>query len=628
MKPELLKLTRSFNVPLKHETELNKKIPRLSSVDTPLEQMFALKEAMRQENKNITIAITINYLLILYCTLKDSSTNESLDANEQLYNLLNCLYLGEQYVLTVRATGIRDIINIIVELDKNEELRTFFQGVLNFNENDEENWDKIALKVDIDSAENKTWLMIKINDIKKQAEDIYDGGNDYSSFIHFIVGCKVYMHRMRMETPMLPVKKDNLTEDIINDSFLNLIRTNGILLNKNTGNRSNKGREIITYFMENEQIKTSKAGCSYYTALTSPAIVCFILRQLNTRVVLKSFLNKLYENLVPYTSFRPLFLKSLIETLRSQGADITSIFDPTGGWGGTILGAAISNVEQVYDCDPNMALAAPKTEMVSLLTREAQKNSFNTNFTCTLIKKPVENIIQADFGTLTKQVDMICFSPPFFNYEKYDACDEHNQTQSRRKYSGYQGWMKGFVPLLIENSACFLKEKGIFAVQVSNTAQYKSLAEDFLKVIDKSNIFTQERQEFIYSQYCGGNGPQGQQNYFYVFRKKNRLYSAVLDHQTQDISPHNADNLSEIPPSDSTNNERKEGQVSQTFFGVGTLIAAATALESADSEVKESNKGKRSSLGEQPAMFFSRYNGSACVNPTSNKKLKTPFLMN
>lgn len=602
--PELLKLTRTFNVSPQYEKKINDLTPPLSAINTPLEKIITLKEAVKQY-KNISIPITLNYLLILSCVLRDSHFNEALDTNKQLYNFVNLLYTGHQHLLTYRTTGIRDIINIIVELDKNQELRTFFQKILNTNEDDKAKWDNIALKIDIGEPENKAWLTSQINTIKQQAEEIYNVDVDYSSFIHFIVGCKIYLHRMEMENPIIPVKKDNLTEEKINDSFLNLINTNTNILTKETGNTSCNGREIITYFMESEQIKTPKSGCSYHIAFTTPAMICFIHRQLNTRHILKPFLIKTYENLVPYTSFRPLFLKSLIETLRSQGAEVDSIFDPTGGWGGTILGAAISNVSHVIDCDPNLSLMPPKKEMVSMLSREAKKNSFNTHFSCTLIGKPIEDLIQTDINIIDRPLDMICFSPPFFNYEKYDSSGECTKNQSRKKYSGYDSWIKRFVPLLIQNSTYFLKENGAFAVQVSNTSNQKHLVKDFLQIVDSSNLFNQKRQEFIYSKYCGYSDSERQQkNYFYVFQKKYQLPKFILEAAQKIDLAHKTENVREQVDNVSTSTETNNQISNHTFFTDEEPLKTETEHNNTEIELNSNDKTQPSLLHKRSVAFF------------------------
>jgi hypothetical protein len=219
----------------------------------------------------------------------------------------------------------------------------------------------------------------------------------------------------------------------------------------------------------------------------------------------------MYYDLVPHASFNVMYLKNLFHTFREKGAVLNSIYDPTGGWGGTLLSAAISGFNTIIDNDRSPTVFEPKQGLVEFLLRQHYPSGSTPNII--LMNK---DITESPGPLLPFQVDIICNSPPFFKYEKY-AVENGVNHDVNLGLKPIQNWIEVFCRPLVYHAAYYLRYGGIFAIQISNLSGAESIVQQFIWMANVTGLFD-ERPEKLHYSYMGKKP-----NYFYVFRKKLRI---------------------------------------------------------------------------------------------------------
>lgn len=135
------------------------------------------------------------------------------------------------------------------------------------------------------------------------------------------------------------------------------------------------------------------------------------------------------------SNFRPAFARYVYEEYASKGA---TIFDPSTGYGGRLVGFLASHCERYISCDPNTVTCEANKRMVN----DLQVKNKSVRLICT----PVEDLKVND---LKNTVDLAFTSPPYFSKEIYSKED----TQSCNRYLTIEAWTKGFLSPML--SQCF-----------------------------------------------------------------------------------------------------------------------------------------------------------------------------
>jgi len=551
------------------------------------------------------------YVTILYHLLQGSIV--AADYQEPLETLLKqllsvnaSLSLEKSFKYTFSGHDKRyftQYVEILQAISINLPLKKLFLDLL---EDNQSLWGEIAKNIQlikpnsttIRSMENIHYrgMIQTITSYTSRAQILYT--RESIAFVRFIVACKIHIERIRLNIATIPLKKDKTADSMLINVLKNLIdhepehlSLQAVSDSKHIASNGNfckqvEGREIITYFMENTQIKTNKSSKpSYEEIFNSPFLIREIVGSLNKSPNFSgNFTRNTYFTHVPYTSFRPLYLKSLIHALRQKGASIGSIFDPCGGWGGTTLGATISQVSYIIDNDPNPYLTEPKKAMQTFLENN-----------CGPLSPPNYLFFQKDILDFPKtslngrRMDMICTSPPFYEYERYDPENIANN-QSRSNLT-YKKWMEGFVPALIQNSAYHLRESGYFALQISNLATYKTFVVDFLRQILLTNLFNAEFYVAPYSQYTTA---RGQYNYFYIFLKKSHLFQE-LTNTIANQDNNTANNEEDAQYNDNPSQVHSQGALNLLFFSTSVQRDKRSYEESVTSNAAYFSANKKPS---------------------------------
>ena len=185
---------------------------------------------------------------------------------------------------------------------------------------------------------------------------------------------------------------------------------------------------------------------------------------------------------LPNSSFyRPHFSRQIITEICKK--EKGTLFDPCIGWGGRMLGT-LSTDWNYIGCDPNKETYQNSIEMLNFLQNYVDTSNVK------LYNIPVETF---DFSSISKKVDIVLTSPPYFNLEIYND----DTTQSYNKHNTYEEWKNHWLIPLIENCLSILKDDGISSWNVMNFRKH-DIVNDVLTV-HKKNGWSLETTCLLYT---------------------------------------------------------------------------------------------------------------------------------
>ena len=178
--------------------------------------------------------------------------------------------------------------------------------------------------------------------------------------------------------------------------------------------------------------------------------------------------------------------------------DKITIYDPSAGWGGRILGAMSCkddrnihyigtdpNPDNFYDDDARSKYA----DIADFYNEKTYRgNSFFSGGTNTYeVFRLGSEVIQHEpkFQKHKGNVDLVFTSPPYFNREAY--CEDENQ--SFKKYgSSYESWRDGFLKPTLETCFDWLKPGGYLIWNIADilvgSNKYLPLEKDSVDILE------------------------------------------------------------------------------------------------------------------------------------------------
>lgn len=170
-------------------------------------------------------------------------------------------------------------------------------------------------------------------------------------------------------------------------------------------------------------------------------------------------------------NFPPLTAKLLYETfLQHVTAPSVTIWDPSSGWAGRLIGAMSYNRQlpsgamqqlRYIGTDPNPAFYTKTTSIYSTIAERYNHIRFENS----LFDEPHAHTVHqlgselfhttADFQKFKGTGDLVFSSPPYFNREAYSE----DENQSYKKYTSYDLWRDGFLRPTLQNAYDFLNHK-------------------------------------------------------------------------------------------------------------------------------------------------------------------------
>lgn len=166
--------------------------------------------------------------------------------------------------------------------------------------------------------------------------------------------------------------------------------------------------------------------------------------------------------------------KELIEEFAPKG----NILDPCHGWGGRLVGALLAGAKKYTGIDPSPEAHAGVSKIKSAYLPYCS----DTTEEVTLIEDCYENCTFKE-----ESFDFALTSPPYFDVEQY-----HGEKQAHSQYPKYELWKDKFYKPLIHNTFKYLKQGGVFALQVGG--QSYPLIADGISIAKEIGFKVEKRQ--------------------------------------------------------------------------------------------------------------------------------------
>ncbi len=140
--------------------------------------------------------------------------------------------------------------------------------------------------------------------------------------------------------------------------------------------------------------------------------------------------------------------------------DNATVYDPSAGWGGRMLGAlACEKVHKYIACEPASKTFAGLKRMKADLNRLVPHRRLQVE---------MHRVGSEDFTPEAETVDCVVWSPPYFEGDGIVENYSDEPTQSHIRFPTREAWLEGFMGQTIRNCYAALKPGGILALNVSD----------------------------------------------------------------------------------------------------------------------------------------------------------------
>lgn len=218
---------------------------------------------------------------------------------------------------------------------------------------------------------------------------------------------------------------------------------------------------------------------------TTPRVNVFLIRgyEKNKRIfpaALQVFRLSLGQ---PAVNFPPMTAKFLYEhfTKHIPASERITVYDPSAGWGGRILGAmSVSRPIHYVGTDPNTdnyidELGITRYEYLANFYLESigeTDNAIASKFFKTTHDHTYEVFQDGSelignnpkFQKYKNKLDFVFTSPPYFNREQYSS----DETQSFKAYGEYADWRDNFLRPTLETAVSYLKNDRYLCWNIAN----------------------------------------------------------------------------------------------------------------------------------------------------------------
>ena len=318
---------------------------------------------------------------------------------------------------------------------------------------------------------DSTFFQEKMKEAKSKLSHDVNNREHYVLILKAVFALKIYIARARADHP-IPFQNASTEEEAVCDfNQLKVTAAQQVLARR----KKTPGQKACDFFMEEERVKCAKSAKGSLTDLIRrPQFIQIILTHLHARSSNNHFIKNLFLDLVP-SDFNALYVKDLITTLSAE-VNITSFFNPTGGWSARLIAAMASDKINLYmETDPNTALHHKKISILQAYNAEEEKKLLGLaahpagvrsgEKTYLLNSEPVEDLSVLQLRPEGRAFNMVFYSPPYLDLEAYP--DDGKRTQSHVRYSSIQAWLEGFLYPSIQQSYTALSCGGIFAINIA-----------------------------------------------------------------------------------------------------------------------------------------------------------------
>jgi hypothetical protein len=209
---------------------------------------------------------------------------------------------------------------------------------------------------------------------------------------------------------------------------------------------------------------------------------------------------KIYTGVQGVSNFRPTAAASIYDRYAKNGV----VWDMSGGWGGRLLGAIISEVDTYIATEPS---TETHNGLVDLAYDFAGKMHYSIHKCGSENFKPDKNGLD------------LCFtSPPYFDLEKY--ADE--PSQSYVKFSSKEEWVEGFLKPTFKNCYWGLKKGGHMLINIADVKGKHNVNLEWETIVTAESVgFTHETTHELALSNINLRGKEVKFKYepIYVFKK-------------------------------------------------------------------------------------------------------------
>jgi tRNA1(Val) A37 N6-methylase TrmN6 len=233
------------------------------------------------------------------------------------------------------------------------------------------------------------------------------------------------------------------------------------------------GMKLCEHFFTNfYNIKNTK-GQSFENSWTKDNLIKVLRwnRKCHSTPYLSEIKRGIYfcTGLTKNTMFRPHLAKAIVSSYPGE-----TVLDPCAGWGGRMLGTVAAGKKYIA-FEPNVETYNKLNELAEFLDIKDQIEIYNAGS-------------EYMNSYLTKKVDIILTSPPYFNLEIY----ADGKAQSENQYSSYESWRDGWMETVITTAISNLNDSGVSCWNVHNVGKMKMIED--VRNIHTKNGFVEENK--------------------------------------------------------------------------------------------------------------------------------------
>ena len=212
------------------------------------------------------------------------------------------------------------------------------------------------------------------------------------------------------------------------------------------------------------------------------------------------------------SNFRPTAAAAIYHRFLPEDGGV--VWDPSGGFGGRLLGAlACDRVDRYIGTDPSTQAMDGLREMAAELVPMAEQLGRRN------LEVELHQTGSEDFAPERNSLDLCFTSPPYAGWEQYGDEPE----QSHKKFPTQHEWLHGFIGATLRNCAHGLRRNGLLAINIASVAAFPNLAKVFVRYAEDNGWRLVETLRLQLSKMVGlkhiGKGAFKNEPIF-VFKKK------------------------------------------------------------------------------------------------------------
>lgn len=404
-------------------------------------------------------------------------------------------------------TGIHKQLALPKTLMENEEVKSLFLEIICTDD-----WKTHAEINMLNHSVTNQYVESYVDKVHKLTDALCKTHQDeLKLLVYYAVAIRFYIEKTELKLP-LPTHKG--TEEDAHKEYARLKDTQAQLLSLG----SPIGKSAANFFMEDVRFECATKNKTYKVNWDTPLLIGKLVTWMKYH---KSISNQTMTNLKNdnvVSSFRPAAVKYLVHYIHEKDKDvkISSYLNLCGGWGCRLVGAlSTPEITRYIQTDPNPELLPISKQIYEAYDPQKQTEAH-------FYDKPMEDLTIDELCPNGKKNQLVFFSPPFFNKEKYKG-----ELQSHKRYSKPESWLRDFLYKSLQVSYASL-DNGILAINLADILYGRGVQLKLtdclihLLEVNMANYFTKFSEPLIYP--TAGKAPPS-----YIYMYKTKPYHASLN---------------------------------------------------------------------------------------------------